>query len=74
MYQVSDQSDKIPEQAEEVGDEEGEGGEDVEGEGGARGERKLGRRKQVPDTQESQFCILYFFKQKMCFFFCILKF
>ena len=53
MNQVSDQGDAIPEQAEEVGDEEGEGGEDVEGEGGARGERKLGRCKQVPEKQLS---------------------
>ena len=33
---------------EEVGDEEGEGGEHVEGEGGAGGQGKLGGGQQVP--------------------------
>ena len=40
--------DWIPEEVEEVGDEEGEGGEHVEGEGGAGGQGKLGGGQQVP--------------------------
>ena len=47
-YYEDEGGDWLPEEVEEVGDEEGEGGEHVEGEGGAGGQGKLGGGQQVP--------------------------